>query len=335
MEALAGAGPIGPADLEASSRVEPREERGTDGGHRRKRQAHEEPAHSGLASAALGRRCSRRLRQRQRGHPASAITEIGDGEGALNLVIWAGYAERGESDDPETTTGSRRSRRRPAASVNTHRHDRLEQRRLADAVGRVRRHLGVRRRDDPADRQRPGVAPIDTSVCRTTPTCSTASRTCRTTPSTACNYGVPHGRGPNLLGYNTDVVTTRRPAGTRSGRAAADYDGKISIYDSSIFIADAALHLMTTQPDLGIKNPYQLTQEQFDAAIELLEEQAANDPLYWGTFADQVSCVHAPATSSIGTTWQYQVNLPQADDERRRSRPSCPTRARPAGRTPG
>ncbi len=34
-----------------------------------------------------------------------------------------------------------------------------------------------------------------------------------------------------------------------------------------------ALHLMATQPDLGITNPYQLTQEQFDAAIALLEEQ--------------------------------------------------------------
>ncbi len=34
------------------------------------------------------------------------------------------------------------------------------------------------------------------------------------------------------------------------------YAGKISVYDSSIYIADAALHLMATNPELGIKNPY-------------------------------------------------------------------------------
>ena len=69
----------------------------------------------------------------------------------------------------------------------------------------------------------------------------------------------------------------------------ADYKGKISVYDSSIYIADAALHLMATQPDLGIKNPYQLNQAQFDAAIKLLEQQRDNGALYWGTYSDQVA----------------------------------------------
>ena len=88
-------------------------------------------------------------------------------------------------------------------------------------------------------------------------------------------YGVPHGRGPNLLMYNTDVVTDRRPpAGTVVWNGGAEGDGKVSVYDSSIYIADAALHLMTVQPDLGITNPYQLNQAQFDAAVALLEEAA-------------------------------------------------------------
>ena len=30
---------------------------------------------------------------------------------------------------------------------------------------------------------------------------------------------------------------------------------------------------MKTQPDLGIKNPYSLTKDQFDAAVALLKEQ--------------------------------------------------------------
>ena len=71
-------------------------------------------------------------------------------------------------------------------------------------------------------------------------------------------YGVPHGRGPNLLMYNTDVVTTRADIWDLVWDGGADGTGKVSVYDSSIYIADAALHLMKTQPDLGITNPYQL-----------------------------------------------------------------------------
>ena len=49
----------------------------------------------------------------------------------------------------------------------------------------------------------------------------------------------------------------------------------MTAYDSPIYIADAALYLMTTQPDLGIKNPYALDDKQFQAAIDLLKEQNA------------------------------------------------------------
>ena len=51
-----------------------------------------------------------------------------------------------------------------------------------------------------------------------------------------------------------------------------EYKGKISIYDDSIFIADAAVYLKATQPDLGIDDPYELDEEQFDAAVELLKK---------------------------------------------------------------
>ena len=57
------------------------------------------------------------------------------------------------------------------------------------------------------------------------------------------NYGVPHGRGANLLMYNTEEVTPAPTTWDGVWENAADYAGKISIYDSSIYIADAALHL--------------------------------------------------------------------------------------------
>jgi putative spermidine/putrescine transport system substrate-binding protein len=73
-------------------------------------------------------------------------------------------------------------------------------------------------------------------------------------------YGAPHGRGPNLLVFRTDEVTPAPDSWSAVWEDGASYKGKISIYDDSIFIADAALYLKATQPDLEIENPYQLTQ---------------------------------------------------------------------------
>ncbi len=122
------------------------------------------------------------------------------------------------------------------------------------------------------------------------------------------NYGTPHGRGPNLLTYNTEAITTAPTSWDPIWEGGADYKGKISIYDSSIFIADAALHVMVKHPELGIKDIYQLNDAQFNAAIDLLNQLKANDPLFWGTSADQVAS-YASGDVTIGTSWQYQVNL--------------------------
>ena len=73
------------------------------------------------------------------------------------------------------------------------------------------------------------------------------------------HYGVPYMWGPNFLLYNTDVV---KPAPTSWGvvfDANRPYAGKVTAYDSPIYIADAALYLKATQPDLGITDPYELT----------------------------------------------------------------------------
>jgi len=129
-------------------------------------------------------------------------------------------------------------------------------------------------------------------------------------------YGVPHGRGPNYLMYRTDEV----PEDTTSWNVIWDdaelekYDGKISIYDDSIFIADAALWLKATQPELEIDDPYQLNQEQFDAAVALLKKQAPFVGEYWpGTPATQIAA-YTNGDSVVGTTWPYQyLQLTNAD----------------------
>ena len=121
-------------------------------------------------------------------------------------------------------------------------------------------------------------------------------------------YGVPHGRGPNYLMFRTDEL----PESTDSWSVIWDdaglskYKGKISIYDDSIFIADAALYLKATQPDLGIDNPYMLNDEQFTAAVDLLKKQAPNVGEYWpGDVAKQIQSF-TNGDSVVGTTWPYQ-----------------------------
>ncbi len=59
------------------------------------------------------------------------------------------------------------------------------------------------------------------------------------------------------------------------------YSGKISVYDDPIYIADAAVYLKAHQPDLGIDNPYELDEDQFNAAVDLLKQQKPYVGEYW------------------------------------------------------
>jgi putative spermidine/putrescine transport system substrate-binding protein len=116
-------------------------------------------------------------------------------------------------------------------------------------------------------------------------------------------YGAPHGWGANLLMWRTDDV---KPAPTRWGAVFTDaskYKGTVTAYDSPIYIADAALYLMKTQPDLGIKDPYALDQEQLDAAVSLLKEQRQNISEYWSDYLKEVQAFKT-GDSVIGTTWE-------------------------------
>ena len=88
-------------------------------------------------------------------------------------------------------------------------------------------------------------------------------------------YGIPHGWGANLLMWRTDKVTPGADSWSAVFDARSPYKGKVTAYDSPIYIADAALYLMKTKPDLRITNPYALDDKQFDAAVDLLKQQSA------------------------------------------------------------
>jgi putative spermidine/putrescine transport system substrate-binding protein len=241
--------------------------------------------------------------------PSGALTELGEGEGELNLIIWAGYAERGDVDAAydwvtpfEDATG---------CTVNT---TEMTDSNNGVSLMQTGEYDGISASGDATTRLIQGgiVAPVNTALL---PNFDNVFDGLKGLPHNTVDgvpYGVPHGRGPNLLAWNTDVVTEAPSTWDIVWEGAGDYEGQISIYDSSIYIADAALHLMATQSDLGITNPYQLNEEQFAAAIELLEQQRDNGALYWGTYSDQITS-YTSGDVVVGTTWQFQVNLLQAD----------------------
>ena len=119
-------------------------------------------------------------------------------------------------------------------------------------------------------------------------------------------YGTPYMYGPNFLMYNTDEVSPAPTSWDVTFEADSPYAGKVTAYDSPIFIADAAMYLMAHQPDLGITDPYELTQEQFDAAVELLKQQSELISGYWALYTDEIDGF-LDGSMVIGTAWP--VNL--------------------------
>ena len=121
------------------------------------------------------------------------------------------------------------------------------------------------------------------------------------------SYGIPHGYGANLLMYNTDVFPTAPTSWDVVFDRSSEYAGKVTAYDSPIYIADAAVYLMATQPDLGIENPYALDEEQLAAAVDLLKAQRENIGEYWSDYLKEVQAFET-GDSVVGTTWQVIQN---------------------------
>jgi putative spermidine/putrescine transport system substrate-binding protein len=246
------------------------------------------------------------------GAPATAApttAAIGPGEGELNLIIWAGYAERGAIDPAYNWVTP--FEEKTCCKVNT-----IEMTDSSNGVELMAsgQYDGGSFSGNATDRLMASglVNPVDTSIFTNYANVFEGLKNKPHNSQNGQNYGVPHGRGPNLLIYNTETFATPPTSWDPIFEGGADYKGKISIYGYSDFIAEAALHLMVKRPELGITNPYQLNDAQFAATIELLEALDANDPLYWGVYTDQMQSFGSGETV-VGTTWQFQVNLLKAD----------------------
>jgi putative spermidine/putrescine transport system substrate-binding protein len=236
------------------------------------------------------------------------LDKLGTPEGKLNIVAWAGYAEDGSTDPSvdwvtpfEKETGCEVSVKTAPTSDDMVNLMKTGQYDVVSASGDASLRL-IASGD---------VEPVNTDLV---PNYADVFEGLKLKPWNSVDgvaYGIPHGRGANLLMYNTDVVS---PAPTSWGAVfdGADYAGKVTAYDSPIYIADAALYLMKTKPDLGIKNPYALDDKQFTAAVDLLKAQNANVGEYWSDYTKEIQAFKN-GDSVIGTTWQIIVNLAAAE----------------------
>ena len=132
------------------------------------------------------------------------------------------------------------------------------------------------------------------------------------------HYGVPYQWGPNVLMYNTDAFGDQPPTSWNvvfeeqelpDGKSNKD---RVQAYAGPIYIADAALYLKSAKPELGITDPYELNEEQFSAALDLLSQQREITPKYWGDYLVQIEDFQTEGFVA-SSSWPLQVNLLQAD----------------------
>ena len=122
------------------------------------------------------------------------------------------------------------------------------------------------------------------------------------------SYGVPIGRGANILQYNTDVVKEAPTSWDVVWEEDSPYAGKIIGYDAPIYIADAAVYLMAHEPDLGITNPYALDETQLAAAVDLLKQQNTIIGDYWSDPVKQITAFNG-GDVEVGTSWEILKKL--------------------------
>jgi putative spermidine/putrescine transport system substrate-binding protein len=231
------------------------------------------------------------------GDSSEALQKVGKGEGEVSLISWAGYVEPEWSKPFEQKTGCKVNNKEAGTSDEMVELMKTGQYDGVSASGNATARLvaaGL-------------VAPVNTDLV---PNYKTVFSDLKDQPYNTfedVNYGIPHGRGANLLMWNGSDVTPPPDSWnvTLDPKVAAKYKGKISQYDDPMSIAEAAVYLKTHEPDLGIENPYELNQEQFDAAVGLLEEQKPLVGEYWSEAAKQISA-YAGGDVQVGTTWQYQ-----------------------------
>nr|WP_141703756.1 ABC transporter substrate-binding protein [Methylobrevis pamukkalensis] len=241
---------------------------------------------------------------------ADMLTSIGAGEGEVSIVAWAGYIERGETDkaydwvtDFEKASGCKVSVKTAATSdemvalMNEGGFD------LVTASGDASLRLIAGKR----------VQPVNVDLIKSWSTVDDRLKDAPWHTVDGTHYGTPYQWGPNVLMYNTDVFKEAPASWSVVFEETTLPDGKsnkgrIEAYDGPIHVADAANYLMATKPELGIKDPYELNEDQYKAALDLLRVQRTLVTRYWHDAFVQIDDFKNEGVVASGS-WPFQVNL--------------------------
>jgi putative spermidine/putrescine transport system substrate-binding protein len=241
------------------------------------------------------------------GRPPTATmkpqTSIGAGEGALNLIAWEGYTQPDWVKPFESQSGCKVSAKYAGSS---------DEMVTLMAGGGGGQYDMVSASGDASLRLIYGgdVRPVNVGLI---PDYDNFIPQLQSPPHNTIDgvhYGVSLQWGPNVLLYNTDTFSSAPTSWSVIYDSA--YQGKVTVPDNPIQIADAALYLMRTKPDLGITDPYELDQTQFQAAIDLLKQQRPLIKKYWGLASQEID-LFKNATAVVGAAWPYQTNALKAD----------------------
>src|SRR3954471_3625794 len=167
------------------------------------------------------------------------LAKLGAGEGKLNIIVWAGYAEDG-SNDPKVdwvTPFEQQTGCQVNAKVGNTSDEMV-------TLMRTGRYDGVSASGDATLRLIAGgdVAPVNTALV---PNYIDVYPGLKDQPFNSVDgqmYGIPHGRGANILMWRSDKIKTPLDSWGAVFDQASQYKGKVTAYDSPIYIADAALY---------------------------------------------------------------------------------------------
>ena len=235
-------------------------------------------------------------------HSMATLQSVGKGEGSLNVIAWQGYTEKQWVQPFEKQTGCTVHAKYAGTSndmVSLMANGGGGQYDLVSASGDADLRLIYGGDVKPVNI---GLIPSwkDFHPFLQNPSFNTID---------GVHYGVSLQFGPNVLLYSKNAF----PSGLTSWSAiySNQYSGKITVPDNPIQIADAALYLSVTNKSLGITDPYELTQPQFDAAVNLMKQQKPLVKKYWSSATEEISLFQNKEVV-VGAAWPYQTNTLQA-----------------------
>ena len=225
-------------------------------------------------------------------------TSIGKGEGKLNLIAWEGYAQPQWVKPFETATGCVVNAKYAGSSgemVSLMANGGGGQYDLVSASGDADLRL-IYGGD---------VKPVNMKLIPSWGEFRPFLKSPSFNTINNVHYGVSLQFGPNVLLYSTKTFKTAPTSW--SILYSKKYSGKITVPNNPIQIADAALYLETAKPSLGITDPYELTQTQFTATVNLLKAQKPLIKAYWNLASQEINLFQSK-TVVAGAAWPYQTN---------------------------